>query len=48
MHKFNSKWIFDFIFRLAEFIELCPEGKGFIPSEEPHYGDVAHSYKGQP
>ncbi|XP_013914431.1 PREDICTED: latent-transforming growth factor beta-binding protein 1 isoform X1 [Thamnophis sirtalis] len=29
----------------AEFIELCPEGKGFIPSEEPHYGDVAHSYK---
>ncbi|XP_058020174.1 latent-transforming growth factor beta-binding protein 1 isoform X2 [Ahaetulla prasina] len=29
----------------AEFIELCPEGKGFIPSEEPHYGEVAHSYK---
>ncbi|XP_007420706.1 latent-transforming growth factor beta-binding protein 1 isoform X4 [Python bivittatus] len=29
----------------AEFIELCPEGKGFIPSEEPHYGDSAQSYK---
>ncbi|XP_067320530.1 latent-transforming growth factor beta-binding protein 1 isoform X5 [Anolis sagrei] len=29
----------------AEFTELCPEGKGFIPSEDPSYGDVAQSYK---
>ncbi|XP_063161438.1 latent-transforming growth factor beta-binding protein 1 isoform X2 [Candoia aspera] len=29
----------------AEFMELCPEGKGFIPSEEPHYGDISQSYK---
>ncbi|XP_053159842.1 latent-transforming growth factor beta-binding protein 1 isoform X6 [Hemicordylus capensis] len=29
----------------AEFTELCPEGKGFIPSEDPSYGAVAQSYK---
>uniref|UniRef100_A0A8D2J2H0 Latent-transforming growth factor beta-binding protein 1 n=2 Tax=Varanus komodoensis TaxID=61221 RepID=A0A8D2J2H0_VARKO len=29
----------------AEFTELCPEGKGFIPSEETSYGAIAPSYK---
>ncbi|XP_062980305.1 latent-transforming growth factor beta-binding protein 1 isoform X1 [Elgaria multicarinata webbii] len=29
----------------AEFTELCPEGKGFIPSEDASYGAVAPSYK---
>ncbi|XP_072848366.2 latent-transforming growth factor beta-binding protein 1 isoform X6 [Pogona vitticeps] len=29
----------------AEYTELCPEGKGFIPSEESSYGAVAQTYK---
>ncbi|KAJ6664700.1 hypothetical protein lerEdw1_006273 [Lerista edwardsae] len=29
----------------AEFTELCPQGKGFIPSEDPSYGVVAQNYK---
>nr|XP_056708299.1 latent-transforming growth factor beta-binding protein 1 isoform X3 [Euleptes europaea] len=29
----------------AEFIELCPEGKGFIPSEDPSYGAITETYK---
>ncbi|XP_066474304.1 latent-transforming growth factor beta-binding protein 1 isoform X2 [Tiliqua scincoides] len=29
----------------AEFTELCPEGKGFIPSGDPSHGVVAPSYK---
>ncbi|KAJ7340904.1 hypothetical protein JRQ81_004191 [Phrynocephalus forsythii] len=29
----------------AEYTELCPEGKGFIPAEEPSYPGVAQTYK---
>lgn len=32
---------------LAEFTDLCPEGKGFIPSGESSYGLLAENYKGQ-
>lgn len=32
---------------LAEFTDLCPEGKGFIPSGESSYGLLAQNYKGQ-
>ncbi|XP_077199531.1 latent-transforming growth factor beta-binding protein 1 isoform X4 [Paroedura picta] len=28
-----------------EFTELCPEGKGFIPSEDPSYGAITETYK---
>uniref|UniRef100_A0A670I112 Latent-transforming growth factor beta-binding protein 1 n=1 Tax=Podarcis muralis TaxID=64176 RepID=A0A670I112_PODMU len=29
----------------TEFTELCPEGKGYIPSEESSYGAVTQDYK---
>ncbi|XP_048340072.1 latent-transforming growth factor beta-binding protein 1 isoform X2 [Sphaerodactylus townsendi] len=29
----------------AEFTELCPEGKGFIPSEDLSYGAITETYK---
>lgn len=32
---------------VAEFTDLCPEGKGFIPSGESSYGLLAENYKGQ-
>ncbi|XP_064014815.1 latent-transforming growth factor beta-binding protein 1 isoform X3 [Pogoniulus pusillus] len=33
------------VFGTAEFADLCPEGKGFIPSGESSYGLVAQNYK---
>uniref|UniRef100_A0A803XQ82 Latent transforming growth factor beta binding protein 1 n=1 Tax=Meleagris gallopavo TaxID=9103 RepID=A0A803XQ82_MELGA len=33
------------VFGTAEFTDLCPEGKGFIPSEESSYGLLAENYK---
>ncbi|XP_038616586.1 latent-transforming growth factor beta-binding protein 1 isoform X6 [Tachyglossus aculeatus] len=29
----------------AEFSEMCPEGKGFIPTGDSSYGDLGQSYK---
>lgn len=39
--------IFCFLFLPAEFTDLCPEGKGFIPSGDSSYGLLAQNYKGQ-
>ncbi|XP_010124943.1 PREDICTED: latent-transforming growth factor beta-binding protein 1-like [Chlamydotis macqueenii] len=33
------------VFGTAEFTDLCPEGKGFIPSGESSYGLLAQNYK---
>ncbi|KAM6405106.1 latent-transforming growth factor beta-binding protein 1 isoform 19-T19 [Pluvialis apricaria] len=33
------------VFGTAEFTDLCPEGKGFIPSGESPYGLLAQNYK---
>lgn len=44
---FRNNIIFCFLSLLAEFTDLCPEGKGFIPSGESSYGLLAPNYKGQ-
>ena len=34
------------LLKSAEFTEMCPRGKGFVPSEES-YGVDGENYKGQ-
>ncbi|CAM4537157.1 unnamed protein product [Lepidochelys olivacea] len=33
------------VFGTAEFTDLCPEGKGFIPSSDPSYGVITQNYR---
>ena len=35
------------LLKSAEFTEMCPRGKGFVPSEESSYGVDGENYKGQ-